>query len=95
MFEGHKKRRPAPTARERALQKKWEELARVRKRLHAGGLRAGLKAALEAQAAMILEEIDEVEGVINLDDEAYPVDLAAQECDIGLEASPYLRRRIK
>jgi hypothetical protein len=56
---------PAPTERERVLLKKREELARVQERLVARGLRAGMKAALEAQRRGLQQEIAELEGVEN------------------------------
>jgi ATP dependent DNA ligase domain len=52
---------PAPTERERALQKKREELARVRASLARPGLRAGLFAALKAQQRALQQEIAELE----------------------------------
>jgi ATP-dependent DNA ligase len=52
----------ALTERERALRRKWEELARVRTSLANPGLRAGLFAAFKAQELALLREIAELEG---------------------------------
>jgi bifunctional non-homologous end joining protein LigD len=60
MFEGHKKP-PAPTEREKTLQRRRTELARVQERLADSELRPGLKAAHKAQERVLLQEIAELE----------------------------------
>ena len=60
LFEGPRKR-AAPTERERELQRKREEFARVQERLAGPGLRPGLKTALQAQERELLREIAEIE----------------------------------
>jgi hypothetical protein len=61
MFEGHKKPPAPPTDRERALEKKRAELARIQERLADPDLRAGLRAAHKAQERALLREIAELE----------------------------------
>jgi hypothetical protein len=48
---------PAPTERERTLQRRKAELARVRESLARPGLRVGMKDALRAQVRVLVKEI--------------------------------------
>jgi len=56
-------RPPATTERERTLQRRKAELARVQERLADPELRQGLKAAHKAQERLLLQEIAELEGL--------------------------------
>jgi bifunctional non-homologous end joining protein LigD len=60
LFEGHKKP-PALTEREKTLQRRKVELARIQEGLAEPALRAGMKAALKAQERALLQEIAELE----------------------------------
>jgi ATP-dependent DNA ligase len=60
LFEGNKKK-PELTEDQKVLVRKRQELARVRARLAASGLRAGLYDALKAQEQVLLQEIEELE----------------------------------
>jgi hypothetical protein len=54
--------KPQLTERERTLQRRKAELARVRESLAQPGLRVGMKDALRAQVRVLVAEIAELEG---------------------------------